>query len=64
MASVFDRHRQSLHRNEMSRSVILSLVDRGTDALISGKLMADPFSDEMMEAAYETSELRQYIMLP
>ena len=54
IASVFGRHRKSSRGNGMSRNMIIRLVDRGRSALISGTLRSDPFSEEMMEAAYET----------
>ena len=54
IASVFGRHMKSSHGNGMSRNMIIRLVDRGKEALISGTLRTDPFSEEMMDSAYET----------
>ena len=54
MASVFGRYRKSPRGNGLSRNMIIKLVDTGKEALISGTLRTDPFSEEMMETAYET----------
>lgn len=36
--------------------MIIRLLDRGREALISGTLREGPFSEEMMETAYETKK--------
>ncbi len=58
IASVFGKHRKSSCGDVMPRNMIIRFVDRGKEALISGTLRADPFSEEMMETAYETGKGR------
>ena len=52
--SAFGRYRKTSCGNGMSRNMIIRLVDRGKEALISGTLRTDPFSEEMMDSVYET----------
>ena len=54
MASAFGMNRKSHDGSGRTRNMIIRLLKRRRDSLISGTLRTGPFSEEMMEVVYET----------
>ena len=54
IASVFGRHRKPFLKNGMTRTGMISIVDRGTEMLMKDSLPNTPYSEETMEQLYST----------
>ena len=53
MASVFGTYRKPCMKHKIPRKRVLELIDMGKDALQSGNLGTDPYTEEIMNAADE-----------
>jgi hypothetical protein len=54
VSAVFARHRKPFRKDGMTRKRIIELVDKGTEMIIQGTLHDDPYSDEVMDMAYQS----------
>ena len=52
IASVFGKHRKPFLKNDMTRTEMISIVDKGTEMLMKDSLPNTSYSEETMEQLY------------